>query len=183
MWQSCKLAAVAQNKSTTNVASSRHYSRNKLSSIADHHYICNTGHAGSDISAYIRNGNVAVATGYGRNSYVADLRNFSPNYAGSIIVSKTIIEKSSKKFVNVACKDRMWVKTDCSFIPMNCDGWASDHLPLHDTLEFAEVEFKLVQKEVKPDFQILSFKQDSGITDLWTEFPQGWARNVKGERK
>ncbi len=36
--------------------------------------------------------------------------------------------------------------------------------------------------EIKPDYEILNFKQNSGITDLWTYFEnQGWARNNKGK--
>lgn len=38
------------------------------------------------------------------------------------------------------------------------------------------------ETEIKPDYEILSFKQNSGITDLWTYFEnQGWARNNKGK--
>lgn len=36
------------------------------------------------------------------------------------------------------------------------------------------------QEVIEPDFEILSFKQDSGIKDLWTKFLDGWSRNVNG---
>ena len=37
------------------------------------------------------------------------------------------------------------------------------------------------EEVIEPDFEILAFKQDSGITDLWTYFPgAGWSRNVNG---
>jgi hypothetical protein len=42
-------------------------------------------------------------------------------------------------------------------------------------------EILALDKEIKPDYEILSFKQDSGMTDLWTYFDnQGWARNNNG---
>lgn len=36
------------------------------------------------------------------------------------------------------------------------------------------------EKVVKKDYEILSFIQESGITDLWTKFDCGWGRNFKG---
>jgi hypothetical protein len=43
-----------------------------------------------------------------------------------------------------------------------------------------EEHFKLYTKP-KEEYDILSFKQDSGMTDLWTYFDnQGWARNNNG---
>jgi hypothetical protein len=45
-----------------------------------------------------------------------------------------------------------------------------------------EEHFELYnEQEIKSDYEILSFKQDSGMTDLWTYFDnQGWARNNNG---
>lgn len=36
------------------------------------------------------------------------------------------------------------------------------------------------EKVIQKDFKILSFKQDSGIIDLWTLFREGWSRNING---
>jgi hypothetical protein len=36
------------------------------------------------------------------------------------------------------------------------------------------------QEVVDHEFEIISFKQDSGVTDLWTKFREGWSRNVNG---
>lgn len=36
------------------------------------------------------------------------------------------------------------------------------------------------EEVIENSFEILSFKQDSGITDLWTLFREGWSRNVNG---
>lgn len=35
--------------------------------------------------------------------------------------------------------------------------------------------------EIKPEYTILSFMQRSGITDLWTMFPNGWCRTINGK--
>lgn len=51
-------------------------------------------------------------------------------------------------------------------------------------IDKAELADKILalDKEIKPDYEILSFKQDSGMTDLWTYFNnQGWARNNNGK--
>ena len=36
------------------------------------------------------------------------------------------------------------------------------------------------EEVVEKDYEIISFTQDSGITDLWTKFPNGWARTING---
>jgi hypothetical protein len=36
------------------------------------------------------------------------------------------------------------------------------------------------QEVVDHGFEIISFKQDSNITDFWTKFREGWSRNVNG---
>lgn len=36
------------------------------------------------------------------------------------------------------------------------------------------------EEVVEKDYEILSFKQDSSIKDLWTKFLGGWSRNVNG---
>lgn len=44
--------------------------------------------------------------------------------------------------------------------------------------------FKQEQLKQEVDWEIISFKQDSEITDLWTYFPNhGWARNNNGHRE
>jgi len=35
--------------------------------------------------------------------------------------------------------------------------------------------------EIKKDYEILSFKQDSNCNDLWTKFPNGWCKNLNGD--
>ena len=36
------------------------------------------------------------------------------------------------------------------------------------------------EEVIEKDYEILSFKQDSSITDLWTKFTGGWSRNING---
>lgn len=38
----------------------------------------------------------------------------------------------------------------------------------------------LPKKEEPKEWEILSFKQNTGITDLWTKFDKGWCRNSNG---
>lgn len=35
-------------------------------------------------------------------------------------------------------------------------------------------------EKINEEFTILSFKQESDIKDFWTEFPEGWGRNING---
>lgn len=52
--------------------------------------------------------------------------------------------------------------------------WGGNWFNPNDFPEFWE-------EEVEKDYEILSFKQDSGIKDLWTFFTSGWGRNVNGQ--
>jgi hypothetical protein len=61
------------------------------------------------------------------------------------------------------------------------DGWYSKGEG-HSTYDWRQVvnypEFW--EEVVEKDYEIISFKQDSGITDLWTKFTGGWSRNING---
>ena len=46
--------------------------------------------------------------------------------------------------------------------------------------DFFETYPEFWEEVIENSFEILSFKQDSGITDLWTLFREGWSRNVNG---
>ena len=52
-----------------------------------------------------------------------------------------------------------------------------NHLIQHD---FFEKYPEFWEEVVEEDYEILSFSQDSGITDLWTKFIGGWSRNING---
>ena len=63
------------------------------------------------------------------------------------------------------------------------DGWYSKGEG-HSTYDWRQVVYypEYWEEVVEPDYEILSFKQDSGITDLWTKFyTDGWGRNVNGQ--
>jgi hypothetical protein len=61
------------------------------------------------------------------------------------------------------------------------DGWYSKG-PGGKTYDWTLVVYnpEYWEEVVEKDYEILSFKQDSGITDLWTKFSGGWSRNVNG---
>ena len=61
------------------------------------------------------------------------------------------------------------------------DGWYSKGEG-HSTYDWRQVVNypDYWEEVVEKDYEIISFKQDSGITDLWTKFTGGWSRNING---